>query len=440
MTESPVQFAVAQLPASKLAERSVLGACLMADCVGELEPLLRPEDFYLASHRRIYRAMLGLAKVGKPIDFITLGEALERSGDLDAVGGHAYLISLTDGLPRSVNVEHYAAIVKDRARRRRMLDLARRLAVDAVDDSADPEAIVVATDRDLLALAADDARETAVHVREIAPKVLDQAASLVHGDRAPAGLTTSIPDLDAMTGGLQPGELVIVGGWTGTGKSSIGVGVVAENALRGVPCAYFTPEMQKAEVVRRMIARVARMSYYRIRMGFLGHADLDRMTMAAAQVADWPLWIDDTSSLSIGDLVARARVLVRQHDVRMFVVDYLQLLAGRSKERRIAVTEVSNGLRDLAKSEGVAVVALSQLGRPVTKERFPRPNRFHLKESGDIENDAHLILLIYRQEDGTDIIVDKQRSGPTGDVPVYYDGDSMSYYPAAQPGESAGAA
>lgn len=428
------QLAAQGLPANLLAERSVLGAILLeGHLYFHAAELLSPDDFHLEAHRKIFRAIRELAQTSTPVDFITLGEALERSHDLESVGGHAYLTTLTDGLPRGVNLEHYARIVKDRAVERQCLAAANEVSQSVLAGAPGAEVLELAQ-RLFFAIASGRVQDRPSSVGELTGPVLEKLDAL-HGQEI-SGLRTGFTELDQLTAGLQPADLIIVAGRPSMGKTSFAMNIVENAALKfGKTAAIFSLEMSKVQLVLRMLCSTARVNAHKLRTGFLGRADIAALTEAAGKLAQTGIYIDDSSGIDLPTLRAKCRRLAAELGARrpartldLVVVDYLQLMgsSGRVENRNLEISALSRGLKLLAKEINTPVVALSQLSRaPEQRTGNHEPILSDLRESGSIEQDADVVAFIYRDEvyhrESEDrgkakIIVAKQRNGPIDSV------------------------
>ena len=420
------------LPANVLAERSVLGAILMDGAAfNHAAEVLHPEDFHLDSHRKIFRAMRELSQASRAIDFITLGEALERTSELEMVGGHAYLISLTDGLPRSVNVEHYARIVKDRSLLRQLLAAANEIATECLAGTEDSASILDRAQKMIFEVAEERVKEGLTSVAEITGPLLARLDAM-HGQEI-TGLKTGFDALDQLTAGMHPADLIIIAARPSMGKTSLSMNIVENVCLAdNKTAAVFSLEMSKVQLVLRMLCSTARVNAHRMRMGFLDRDDIERLTEAAGRLAQTNVYIDDTAGIDITTLRAKCRRLKAEHNLDLVMIDYLQLMGSSSRveNRNLEISAISRGLKGLAKELNVPVIALSQLSRASEQRKGEhRPILSDLRESGSIEQDADLVAFIYRDEiynrDSEDkgkaeIIVAKQRNGPTDTVKLAF--------------------
>lgn len=426
------------LPQNQLAERSVLGAILLENFTYyQIANRLNPDDFHLDAHRKIYRCMRELAQTNVAIDFVTVADGLERAHELEAVGGHAYLVTLTDGLHRGLNIEHYAGIVRDRALQRRCLAAANEV-MQAVLAGGDSSEVLDLAQKRFFAIAEDRVEEGLTGVGELTGSVLEKLDAL-HGQEI-SGLRTGFKELDELTAGLQPSDLVIIAGRPSMGKTSFAMNIVENAALRyGKTAAVFSLEMSKVQLVLRMLCSTARVNAHKLRSGFLGRSDLDKLTEAAAELAQTSIFIDDSSGIDLPTIRAKCRRLAAELAARtpsrsldLVVIDYLQLMgsSGRAENRNLEISAISRGLKILAKELRAPVIALSQLSRaPEQRPGSHEPILSDLRESGSIEQDADLVAFIYRDEvyhkDSEDkgkakIIIAKQRNGPIDDVKLAF--------------------
>lgn len=416
------------LPAHLLAERAVLGAILMdAMAFNHAVEVLAADDFHAEAHRRIFRAMQWLAAASRAIDFLTVGEALERAGELEAVGGHAYLTTLTEGLPRSINIEHYARIVKDRAISRRLYAAAQAISNACLAGSEESAELLERAEKLIFDIAEERVKEGLTGVGDIAGQVMDRLSA--HGQQI-TGLATGYTEFDNLTAGLQPADLVIVAARPSMGKTAFAMNIVENVTLRqGKTAAVFSLEMSKVQLVLRMLCSQARVNAHRLRMGFITRDDQEKLNRALADLVRARVFIDDTAGIDVGTVRAKCRRLKAERGLDLVVVDYLQLMSsvGKVENRTLEVSAMSRGLKALAKELNAPVVALSQLSRASEKrDGDHRPVLSDLRESGAIEQDADVVAFVFREEmykkddlevqGKAEIIVEKQRNGPRGTV------------------------
>ena len=425
------------LPVNVEAERSVLGAIFLdANAYEEATAHgLTASDFALDSHRRIYSRMVGLAESSRPIDTITLIEELERHRELGTVGDVAYVSSLVTGVPDRPSIKHYVKIVREKAAQRKLVHACNASVVAIADGSSSQECIGDLSERLLqIQTGSDDA--PAERVLKFSDAVYTEWERLADGSDDLVGLTTGIDSVDLATTGIRAGETWAIGGRTGDGKSSLALQIAAANCRRDVAVGYFSIEMSKDEVLHRLWSHEGKVPFHYIRNPRIASGDVRaQVRRAMATVGVWPLFVAVDGSLSLQKLVAKARLLIRQEKLGLLVVDYVQLVSAPAANERERITKISGQIRALAKDTGVPIIAVSQLNRPKDRNQNERPNKFSMKESGSLENDANTILLIYRPMDdlgrpnGDDeIVIAKQRHGPVSNEKVFFESRTMTFF------------
>lgn len=419
-------------PHSREAEQSLLGGLMLDEASWEaVADQVTEEDFYFVAHRLIFRALASLAEAGQPRDVVTASEWLQREGSLETAGGLAYVGTLARDTPSAANVAAYAAIVRARSVLRQLI----RIGTDIAQSGYDPQGrevpeLIDAAERQVFQIADAGLRNKQgfVPIRRLLTEALDKIDILFQSDNPITGLGTGLVDFDEKTAGLQPGDLVVIAGRPSMGKTSFAMNLAEHAAIRDkVPTAIFSMEMPGQQLAMRMISSLGRIDQSKVRTGRLSDTDWPRITSAATLIAEAPMFIDDSPALSPTEIRARARRLKREHGLGLIVVDYLQLMQvpGNKENRTTEISEISRSLKALAKELSVPVIALSQLNRNLEQRPNKRPVMSDLRESGGIEQDADLIVFIYRDEvynpespdKGTaEIIIAKQRNGPTGTV------------------------
>ncbi len=415
------------LPHNLDAERSVLGAILLDNHVLNMAiEKLRPEDFFLDQHRRVFQQMIALGEAQQAIDLVTLTDELNRHGELEAAGGAAYLAQLVDGVPRITNFEHYARIVKEKALLRSLIHSTHAIQQQALEADEDADVILDRAESTIFQLAEERVRAGFIGVKELVRENFDRLARIFTEGKHITGLPTGYQQLDNITSGLQPSELLILAARPSMGKTALALNIAENVALRtGDPVAIFSLEMSKESLLLRLLASHARIDAHKFRTGHLAREDWGKMTESLGRLAEAPLWIDDSASVTVVEMGAKTRRLKRDKGLSLVIVDYLQLVSarGRFSNRNEEVTSITRGLKGLAKELKVPVLVLSQLTRaPEREER--RPQLADLRESGSIEQDADVVLFIYRpniyKPDETpeerakaEILIAKQRNGPT---------------------------
>ena len=442
MPDDPQLDALKLPPHSLEAEQSVLGGLLLdneaADRVGDVASA---DDFYSDAHRVVYRHVMQLMADGKPADVVTLAESLSSAQKLDYVGGLAYLGALVQNVPTAANIRHYAQIVRDRSILRQLAATAGEIAETAYNPlGRNAKAVLDEAEAKVLHIAEQGARG-AQHFHEIGKllaTVVDRIETLYNRDNPSdvTGVPTGFVDLDRMTSGFQPGDLIIVAGRPSMGKTSLALNIGENVALdTGMPVAVFSMEMGAAQLALRMIGSVGRLDQHKLRTGRLIAEDWDRLSAALGRLNEAPILIDETPSLNAIEVRSRARRLMRQYGkLGLVIVDYLQLMQSttQGENRATELSEISRSMKSLAKELQVPVVALSQLNRSLEQRPDKRPVMSDLRESGALEQDAVVILFIYRDEvykpdspdKGTaEILISKQRNGPTGKITLTFRGE-----------------
>jgi replicative DNA helicase len=430
-------------PHSIEAEQSVLGG-LMLDAAAwdQIADRVIAEDFYRNDHRLIFEAIAGLIERSQPCDAVTLSGHLESQGVIDQVGGLSYLGSLARDTPTSANIRAYADIVRERSVLRQLITAGNQIVNNALDPQGrEAGEIVDEAERAVFEIAEAGSRGRVGFraVKSILPDVVNRIDELYHSDGTLTGIATGFKQLDEMTSGLQPGDLIIIAGRPSMGKSTLAVNI-AENAALGSnkSAAIFSMEMSAESVTLRMISSLGRINQSNLRSGRLQEEDWPRIDSAMTQLSNAKIFIDETPGLTPTEIRARARRLKRERGLDLIVVDYLQLMqvAGTKENRATEISEISRSLKALAKELKVPVIALSQLNRGVEQRVEKKPVMSDLRESGAIEQDSDLILLIYREEvydknttrkGIADIIIAKQRNGPIGDLQLTFLGEYTKF-------------
>jgi replicative DNA helicase len=422
-------------PQNLEAEESVLGGVLLDNAaLDRVVELVQPDDFYRGAHRKLFNAMLALSERSEPVDLITLSEALRSRGDLADVGGTAYLGELAERVPTAANVVHYAKIVRDRAVLRGLITAATEIATRGYEASGDVAELLDRAEQLIFEISERRVRNAFTKLSQVLVESIKTIERLYEQKQSVTGVPTGFVDLDRMLSGLQPSDLIIVAGRPSMGKTAIVLNVAEHAALRAdVGVAVFSLEMAKEQLAMRMLCSEARVDLARVRTGHLTDREFPRLAMAAGRLGDAPIFIDDTPALSVLELRAKARRLKRDpaNKLGLVIVDYIQLM--RSSEgrdnREQEISEISRSLKALAKELRVPVLALSQLNRQVESRTPPVPRLADLRESGAIEQDADVIIFLYRDdyynEDSdkkglAEVIVAKQRNGPTGSVELTF--------------------
>jgi replicative DNA helicase len=420
-------------PHSIEAEESVIGGVLLDNAaLDRALELVTPEHFYRKAHRQIMHAIVDLNERSEPVDLVTLAEALRTRNELQEVGGAAYLAELAERVPTAANVGYYARIVRDKALLRSLIQTSTEIAMRGFEGPGDVEAFLDDAEHEIYSIAEGKTHASFQRVGEILIDSMKQVERLYERRELVTGVPTGFTDLDRKTAGLQAGDLVIVAGRPSMGKTAFALNVAQYAALEaGVGVAVFSLEMSKEQLVLRMLCSEARVDQSRVRAGDAQERDYPKLAIAAQRLSEVPIFIDDTPALSILELRAKARRLKRDRQARLglVIVDYLQLMRGpASDNREQEISAISRSLKALAKELAIPIVALSQLNRQVEQRKEKEPLLADLRESGAIEQDADVIMFLFRprvydekaDERDAEVIIGKQRNGPIGKVPLVF--------------------
>lgn len=409
----------------------MLGAILVHnDAFNLAAQVISGRDFYRDAHRRIFEKMAALSERNQAIDFITLKEELARAGELDEVGGPAYIASLVDGVPKATNVEYYARIVKEKSTLRNLIYAANKILAEAYEADQESDAILDQAESAIFAVAEDRLKGGFVAMRDLVKESFPKIERLFEQKRLITGVPTGFVDLDEMTRGLQAGDLVIVAARPSMGKTSLVLNISQYVAMQpGHTVGFFSLEMSKESLFLRLLASEAQIDSHRLMSGAIGQKDYGRISHALETLSAMRLFIDDTANIGVLEMRAKARRLKSEHGLSLLVVDYIQLMSarGRYENRTLELAAISRSLKGLAKELHVPVVVLSQLSRAPESRSDHRPQLSDLRESGALEQDADVVILIYRDDmynrdpnnpdaGVAELIVAKQRNGPTGTV------------------------
>lgn len=433
------------------AEQAVLGTVLLQDkSILKIAEILSPEDFYRDAHKTIYRVMLDLFEKREPHDLITVANLLGDRNKLEEIGGPAYLALLTDIIPFSGTLVHHAEIIRKKSVLRQLIRTTSEVAARCYDAQDDIDALVDEAERTIFEIAQSKKKQGFQPMSDIVPKAFDRITKLFDRQEHITGVATGYEQLDRMTAGLQPSDLIILAGRPSMGKTALAMNMVQHAAIiEKVPVAVFSLEMSMEQLALRMLCSIGRIDSQRIRTGRLLEKDWPDLTRATGILAEAPIHIDDSAGMTVLEMRAKARRLKSEHDIGMVVVDYLQLMQGRSSKnenRTQEISDISRSLKAMAKELDVPVVALSQLNRGLESRTDKRPQLSDLRESGAIEQDADVIAFIYRDEvynkadDNpnrglAEIIIGKQRNGPTGTVKLTFLAEYTTFenYTSMQP-------
>ena len=434
-------------PQNLEAEQSVLGGILLDNAaMNAVIEVLEAKDFYSEAHRRIFQAALELSDRSEPCDLITLSNILKEKKQLDTVGGAAYLATLVDSVPSAANVTYYARIIKEKSVLRRLIGTATDILNRSYHAGQEVDRILDEAEHAIFEISENKIRPSFYPLKEILKDSFKTIERLYEKKELVTGVPTGFDKLDELTSGLQNSDLIIVAGRPSMGKTALALNIAQHAAVEeGIPVAVFSLEMSKEQLAMRMLSSEARVDSQRIRKGFLGEADWPKLTTAAGRLSDAPIFIDDTPAISVLEMKAKARRLKAEKGLGLVILDYLQLMKGGgfSDTREQEISDISRSLKALSKELTVPVMALSQLNRKVEDRTNKRPQMADLRESGAIEQDADVILFLYRDEvynrsdDNPDkgvaeVIIGKQRNGPVGTVKLtfqekYTRFDKMAY-------------
>ncbi|HEY5908461.1 MAG TPA: replicative DNA helicase [Vicinamibacteria bacterium] len=430
-TEAPLRDKA--LPSSADAERTVLGAVLVDNqAFNSAAEILTRDDFYRESHRRIFDAMAALAERSQPLDLVTLKDELAKGSALESVGGAAYLASLVDGIPRIINVEHWSRIIKEKSVLRNLIHAGNRIVQSAFEAEDEAAIILDRAEKSIFDIAERRIRQGFVGLPEIVKESFRTIDQLSQSKEVVTGLPTGFVDLDERTSGLQKGDLIIVAARPAMGKTSLCLNIAQNASLRtGETVGIFSLEMSKEQLVLRMLCADGRIDAHRLRTGKLNEKDWARLAKAYADLSSSKIFIDDSAMLTPLEMRAKCRRLKAEHGLGLIIVDYLQLVtgSGRVENRQQEISSISRSLKGLAKELHVPVIALSQLSRAPEARTDKRPQLSDLRESGAIEQDADIVMFIYREEEYkqsdenrgiAEIIIGKQRNGPTGTLKLAF--------------------
>ena len=421
------------LPYNLEAERCVLGAILIHnDTFNQVAALIDSGDFFRDAHRRVFDKMVDLNERSEAIDLVTLKEELGRSGDLDVVGGPAYIAGLVDGVPRSTHVEYYAGIVKEKSTLRHLISSANRILETAYSAEEESEVILDQAEQAIFSIADNKIHAGFVPLREIVQDSFADIEKLQEGKGLVTGVPTGFVDIDSLTSGFQPSDLIIVAGRPSMGKTAFVLNIAQHLGVKtDMTIGFFSLEMSKDQLFLRMLTTEAQVDSQKFRGGFLSKRDYGQLSEALNRLSEANVFVDDTASIGVLEMRAKARRLLSEHGLHLIVIDYLQLMQGRGRfeNRTLELASISRSLKGLAKELNVPVVALSQLSRAPEGRSNRRPQLSDLRESGALEQDADVVMFIYREEhydpqpeneNLAEVIIGKQRNGPTGVVKLAF--------------------
>lgn len=422
-------------PQNLQAEESVLGSLLLdKDAIIQVADILRPEHFYTRTHQAIYGAMLALYEQREPIDVITLSNQLRKSKELTKIGGLPYLTQLANAVPTAAHAKNYAKIVKNMYTKREIISMSVHLTEAAFDDGQEAPSLLDIAEQRVFNLSRSHVQGNFIAMKDVLVESFDRLEELHKNSSGIRGVPSGFNDIDHMLSGFQPSNLIILAARPGTGKTAISLNI-AQNAaiLFKKKIGFFSLEMSKEELVDRLLVSQADIDAWKLKTGRLGEEEFAKLSHAMGVLAEAQIFIDDTPGLNLTELRTKARRLMIEHSIDMFVVDYLQLVHGFNKENRVQeVGEVSQGLKNLARELKVPVIALAQLSRAVESRGTKEPQLSDLRESGSIEQDADVVCFLYRPDDDireqVRMKIAKHRNGSLGSIDLYFRGDRIRFY------------
>ena len=420
-------------PQNLEAEMAVIGSMLLdEEAISIAVETLDGESFYKNSHRKIFEAILELYSLNKPVDLITLTNELKRINVLDEVGGQSFLAVLANAVPTSANISHYVSIVKEKSILRSLINNSTRIVSMCYESEGNINEVVDNAEKFIFEISDKKTQGGFIPLKELIKDSIETIDQLYQKKQHVTGVPTGYVDFDIKTAGLQPSDLIIIAGRPSMGKSALALGV-AEYAgtVEKIPTAIFSLEMSKEQLVQRMLCAHAKVDAHKVRTGYLSTSDWPRLTAAAGKLSESPIYIDDTPGISVMELRAKARRLKMHHDIKLIILDYLQLMRGSGgiENRQQEISEISRSLKALARELNVPLIAISQLSRAVESRTDHRPQLSDLRESGAIEQDADLVVLLLREEyynpspdnQGiAEVIISKQRNGPVGSLKLAF--------------------
>jgi len=417
------------------AEKSVLGAILLdPDGLINVLEFLTEDHFYSSRHATIFKSMIQLFDERLPIDLVTLPDRLAKNKELDRCGGVEYLADLVSFTPSSVNLETYGRLVKETAVKRKLIATATKIAEMGYDGNIEVDELLDEAEQTLYSVSQENLKEDFVPLRNILEKSFDRLDELHRNKGEMRGVPTGLAKLDHMLSGLQESNLIILAARPSVGKSSLATNIAQYAAIeKKVPIGIFSLEMSANQLSDRMLSSQADVDSWKISTGNLNDGDFDKITLAMGELAEAPIFIDDTPGINIMELRAKARRLHAEHKVGVIIVDYLQLVQGKRNENRVQeVSDISQALKNIARELSIPVLALAQLSRAVESRGETRPKLSDLRESGSIEQDADVVMFLYRPSDenreSVHLSIAKHRNGPTGEIPLYFRGGRTKFY------------
>ncbi len=420
-------------PQNREAEMSVLGAMFFDEiALAKAIEVLTSDFFYDQRHQNIFTVMTALFSRNQPVDLITVSEELKKRKQLEELGGISYLTQLTTIVPTAANIEHYARIVKDKALLRKLIQSGTQIVQNSLEADGDAREMIDSAEKMIFDIGQSQIENKTVQIKDIIHESMETIDQLFQRKEHITGIATGFHEFDMKTAGLQPSDLIIVAGRPSMGKSAFATAICEHVGINlKKPVVVFSLEMSKEQLVQRMLCSHARVDAQKVRTGYLSHQDWPKLTSAAGKLSEAPIFIDDTPGQTVLEIRAKARRLKMKHDISLIVIDYLQLMQGAksAENRQQEISEISRSLKALAREIRVPVIAVSQLSRAVESRTGNRPQLSDLRESGAIEQDADVVVFLFREEyyqpseenrNKAEAIIAKQRNGPTGVIPLVF--------------------
>lgn len=421
-------------PKSEEAELSVLGAILIDnEAVLSVSEFLRPEHFYDPNSAKVYEAMLSLYENRTPIDIVTVSEKLKEFKMLKKIGGKAYLSRLAEGVPTAANVESYGRIIKSLSAKRELISSAARITEKAFDEGMTAEILMDVAEQEIFALTQRHIRNSPTSLKDVLTASFDRLDELQKMGSGLRGVPTGFHSLDRSLAGMQDSNLLILAARPGVGKTALGLNIARYVAVEAkLPTCFFSLEMSKEELVDRLLVRQGLIDAWKLKTGQLNEEDFNSLSESMGILAEAPLYIDDTPGMTVTEVRTKARRLQVEKGIKFIIVDYLQLMHGSTRDNRVQeVSEISQGLKNLARELKIPILALAQLSRAM-ETRGGRPRLSDLRESGSIEQDADVVMFLYREDEDireqVTCSIEKHRNGPTGSFNLYFNGKQVSFF------------
>ena len=430
----PTEISLEKIPPQNLeAEMAVLGSMLLdEDAMSTAFEILDRDSFYKDAHRKIFESILSLYNSNKAVDLITLTNELKKNGTLDEIGGVSFLTALVNAVPTAANISHYVAIVREKSILRTLINNATKIVSLCYESEGNIDEVVDSAERFVFEVSDRKAQGSYIHLKEVVKDSIETIDKLYQKKAHVTGIPTGYIDFDIKTAGLQASDLIVIAGRPSMGKSAFAIGIAEYvGVTEKIPLAIFSLEMSKEQLVQRMLCSHAKVDAHKVRTGYLSTSDWPRLTAAAGKLSEAPIFIDDAPAISVMELRAKARRMKAHQDIKLIILDYMQLMRGSAKieNRQQEISEISRSLKALARELSVPVIAISQLSRAVESRTDHRPQLSDLRESGAIEQDADVVVLILREEyynpspenQGiAEINIAKQRNGPVGTLKLAF--------------------